>query len=82
MKQVTEKIQPPSESLPALVENSIHNGQESEDNERRVLFDETFNLLPPELADFETQITHMRKLSTKQPERVAQVIKLWMNTHE
>lgn len=82
MKQMTEKVQPPSESLPALVENSIQSGQESEDNERRILFDETFNLLPPELADFETQITHMRKLSTKQPERVAQVIKLWMNTHE
>lgn len=82
MRQMTEKVQPPTESLPALVENGIQDGQESEDNERRVLFDETFNLLPPELADFETQITHMRKLSTKQPERVAQVIKLWMNTHE
>ncbi|MBO9495238.1 flagellar M-ring protein FliF [Thalassotalea sp. G20_0] len=82
MKQVTVNLEPPKESLPALVEGGALDSQEGEENERRILFDETFNLLPPELADFETQITHMRKLSTKQPERVAQVIKLWMSSYD
>ncbi|MGB1270519.1 MAG: flagellar basal-body MS-ring/collar protein FliF [Endozoicomonas sp.] len=82
MKQVTLKLEPPANTLPALVEGEVKDSQESEESERRVLFDESFHLLPPELADFETQITHMRKLSTKQPDRVAQVIKLWMSSDE
>jgi flagellar M-ring protein FliF len=48
--------------------------------EHPTFMDEGLALLPPELADFDTQIGHLRKLATKQPERVAQVIKLWMKS--
>ncbi|WP_062262568.1 flagellar basal-body MS-ring/collar protein FliF [Endozoicomonas arenosclerae] len=44
------------------------------------VMDENTALLPPELADFDTQLGYLRKLSTKEPERVAQVIKLWMKS--
>lgn len=43
-----------------------------------VVMEENMALLPPELADFDTQLGHLRKLANKEPERVAQVIKLWM----
>ncbi|MGB0360580.1 MAG: flagellar basal-body MS-ring/collar protein FliF, partial [Endozoicomonas sp.] len=87
MQQVTVNLGPPKEQmLPALAEDgsaALSHHMEGEDPEkRRAMFDESFQLLPPELADFETQVTHMRKLSMKQPERVAQVVQLWMSTHE
>ena len=80
MKQVTLKLEEPIQALPAPVEEAEE--PKVDEKGRRMVFDETFDLLPPELADFETQVTHMRKLSTKEPARVAQVIKLWMSNYE
>ena len=80
MKQVTLKLEEPVEALPAPIEETKE--ETTDDKERKTVFDESFDLLPPELADFETQVTHMRKLSGKEPARVAQVIKLWMSNYE
>lgn len=44
--------------------------------------DESLSLLPPEVADFETQLMSARKLAHKEPERVAQVVKMWMSATE
>ncbi|WP_067515253.1 flagellar basal-body MS-ring/collar protein FliF [Endozoicomonas ascidiicola] len=84
MQQVTVNLEPPKELLPALAEGhgELAHMDEVDPEKRRAMFDESFHLLPPELADFETQVTHMRKLSVKQPERVAQVIQLWMSNYE
>ena len=81
MKQVTLKLGEPVEALPAPVTEEVEKQKDGE-QARKVAFDETFDLLPPELADFETQVTHMRKLSGKEPARVAQVIKLWMSNYD
>lgn len=79
MKQITVKMEEPEALPPPTPEES---GAQFDQKGRKVIFDDTFDLLPPELADFETQVTQMRELSSKAPARVAQVIKLWMNSHE
>lgn len=48
--------------------------------EHPAFLDESTALLPPELADFDTQLSHLRKLAVKEPDRVAQVVKLWMKS--
>ncbi|WOG29082.1 flagellar basal-body MS-ring/collar protein FliF [Endozoicomonas sp. 8E] len=78
MKQITLKMNEP-EVIPQITQETE---TQFDEKGRKVIFDDTFDLLPPELADFETQVTQMRELSTKAPARVAQVIKLWMNSYE
>ncbi|WP_257275898.1 MULTISPECIES: flagellar basal-body MS-ring/collar protein FliF [unclassified Endozoicomonas] len=79
MKQITIKMDEPA-VLPQISEET--DSTQFDQQGRKVIFDDTFDLLPPELADFETQVTQMRELSSKAPARVAQVIKLWMNSYE
>ncbi|CAM3440691.1 flagellar basal-body MS-ring/collar protein FliF [Parendozoicomonas haliclonae] len=49
---------------------------------QEVYLDESMALLPPEVADFDTQLVSARKLVDKEPARVAQVVKMWMSPSE
>ncbi|WP_281648565.1 flagellar basal-body MS-ring/collar protein FliF [Parendozoicomonas sp. Alg238-R29] len=47
-----------------------------------IYLDDSMALLPPEVADFDTQLSSARKLVNKEPARVAQVAKMWMKNNE
>ena len=52
------------------------------EQEEGIYLDESMALLPPEVADFDTQLSSARKLVGKEPARVAQVAKMWMKNNE
>ncbi|MTI13481.1 flagellar basal-body MS-ring/collar protein FliF [Sansalvadorimonas verongulae] len=66
---------------PPLIQapQSLAAPQASQDD---MYLDESMALLPPEVADFDTQMSSARKLAQKEPARVAQVAKMWMKNNE
>ncbi|MDD7805859.1 MAG: flagellar basal-body MS-ring/collar protein FliF [Endozoicomonas sp. (ex Botrylloides leachii)] len=73
IQQVSLKFDP--DELPDMSKTKESNIESSTDKKELP----TTDMEAPELEDFDGLIAYMHTLSEKEPERVAQVIKLWMN---
>ncbi|WP_211827045.1 flagellar basal-body MS-ring/collar protein FliF [Kistimonas asteriae] len=84
LRPLVQRIVSPPEPLPAPVDDAAEAAAafKAAHPDLGLFSDESLSLLPPEVADFETQLVSARKLAHKEPERVAQVVKMWMNTTE
>lgn len=56
----------------------------AEDSEPQPAAEGEFDLstLPPPGSELEVQVKHLQKLTEVEPERVAEVIKKWVNSNE
>lgn len=82
LRPLVHRIVSPPEPLPLTVDESASETAaafKAAHPNLGMFSDESLSLLPPEVADFETQLVSARKLAHKEPERVAQVVKMWMN---
>ncbi|MCK5893230.1 MAG: flagellar M-ring protein FliF [Endozoicomonadaceae bacterium] len=82
LRPLIQRIVAPADSLPLTVDEAASETAaafKSAHPDLGMFSDESLSLLPPEVADFETQLVSARKLAYKEPERVAQVVKMWMN---
>lgn len=82
LRPLVQRIVSPPEPLAPVVEDAaeVAAAFKAAHPDLGLFSDDSLSMLPPEIADFETQLVSARKLAHKEPERVAQVVKMWMNT--
>ncbi|PSU32285.1 flagellar basal-body MS-ring/collar protein FliF [Photobacterium lutimaris] len=68
----------------ALLDSIAQGGMVAEDNTPQSAGEVDFDLstLPPPGSELEVQVKHLQKLTEVEPERVAEVIKKWVNSNE
>ena len=68
----------------ALLDSIAQGGMMAEESEPQPATEAEFDLstLPPPGSELEVQVKHLQKLTEIEPERVAEVIKKWVNSNE